>query len=119
MINPILYFFERRYPSASGDAPQRQTCERRVRPFPNGYAVRETPALLQYLPYPPVRNSVYRVNRHVLPVISDWPLLRPLRCRTGQRGGVHAQVEYVRLFLSGKDDRAPNTTDCPDGKGQP
>ncbi|SUH36741.1 excinuclease ABC subunit C [Salmonella enterica subsp. enterica] len=53
-------------------------------PFPNGYAVRETLALLQKIfPIRQCENSVVSQPLASLPAIPDWPLLRPLRCRTG------------------------------------
>lgn len=75
-------------------------------PFPNGYAVKETLALLQKIfPVRQCENSVYR-NRS-----------RPcLQYQIGRCSGpcvkglvsddeYAQQVDYVRLFLSGKDDQ--------------
>ncbi len=89
-------------------------------PFPNGYAVRETLALLQKI-FPIRQCENKRVSQPLasLPAIPDWPLLRPLRCRTGQRGGVHATGGVCPVVFVRQGRPGLNTADCPDGKGQP
>ena len=104
-INRILLFF-------SGDTHPRLAMHRGAKhakgeyfgPFPNGYAVRETRAAAENLSHPSCENSVYR-NR-------SRPCLQYQigRCRGRAWPGWSAkkyaqQVEYVRLFLAGKDDR--------------
>ncbi len=72
--------------------------------FPSGYAVRG-PALLQKIfPIRRCENSVYR-NRS-RPVCSIRLVAARGRAWPGWSAKKYAQqVEYVRLFLAGKDDR--------------
>ncbi len=75
-------------------------------PFPNGYAVRETLALLQKIfPVRQCENSVYR-NRS-RPCLQYQIGRCPGPCVEGlvSEEEYAQQVEYVRLFLAGKDDQ--------------
>jgi excinuclease ABC subunit C len=105
--DPILYFPQRRYPSASGDASWRQTCEGRVFwSFPNGYAVRETLALLQKIfPIRQCENSVYRNRSRPCLQYQIGRCLGPCVAGLVSEEEYAQQVEYVRLFLAGKDDQ--------------
>lgn len=75
-------------------------------PFPNSYAVRETLALLQKLfPIRQCENSVYRNRSRPCLQYQIGRCLGP--CVTGlvSEGEYQRQVDYVRLFLSGKDQQ--------------
>lgn len=75
-------------------------------PFPNSYAVRETLALLQKLfPIRQCENSVYR-NRS-RPCLQYQIGRCPGPCVAGlvSEEEYRQQVDYVRLFLSGKDQQ--------------
>lgn len=75
-------------------------------PFPNSYAVRESLALLQKLfPIRQCENSVYRNRSRPCLQYQIGRCLGP--CVKGLVGEeeYQAQVDYVRLFLSGKDQQ--------------
>ncbi len=75
-------------------------------PFPNSYAVRETLALLQKLfPIRQCENSVYRNRSRPCLQYQIGRCLGP--CVAGLVGEeeYRQQVDYVRLFLSGKDQQ--------------
>jgi excinuclease ABC subunit C len=67
-------------------------------PFPNGYAVRETLALLQKSSRSPVRKQRLPQPLAPVPAVPDWSLSGALRCRAGERRRVCPAVDYVRLF---------------------
>lgn len=78
-------------------------------PFPNGYAVRETLSLLQKIfPVRQCENSVYRNRSRPCLQYQIGRCLGP--CVTGlvSEEEYAQQIEYVRLFLSGKDDQVLN-----------
>lgn len=78
-------------------------------PFPNGYAVRETLSLLQKVfPVRQCENSVYRNRLRPCLQYQIGRCLGP--CVTGlvSEEEYAQQIEYVRLFLSGKDDQVLN-----------
>jgi excinuclease ABC subunit C len=83
-----------------------ETCEGRVFwSFPNGYAVRETLALLQKIfPVRQCENSVYRNRSRPCLQYQIGRCLGPC-VGPGERREYAQQVEYVRLFLAGKDDQ--------------
>ncbi|CAK9884639.1 MAG: UvrABC system protein C [Candidatus Erwinia impunctatus] len=75
-------------------------------PFPNGYAVRETLSLLQKVfPVRQCENSVYRNRSRPCLQYQIGRCLGP--CVTGlvSDNDYAQQVEWVRLFLNGKDDQ--------------
>lgn len=75
-------------------------------PFPNSHAVRETLALLQKLfPIRQCENSVYRNRSRPCLQYQIGRCLAP--CVTGlvSEEEYQQQVDYVRLFLSGKDQQ--------------
>ncbi|MFC0225590.1 excinuclease ABC subunit UvrC [Serratia aquatilis] len=75
-------------------------------PFPNSYAVRETLMLLQKLfPIRQCENSVYRNRSRPCLQYQIGRCLGP--CVTGlvSEDEYQQQVDYVRLFLSGKDQQ--------------
>lgn len=75
-------------------------------PFPNSYAVRETLALLQKLfPVRQCENSVYRNRSRPCLQYQIGRCLGPCVAGLVSEEDYHQQVEYVRLFLSGKDQQ--------------
>ncbi len=78
-------------------------------PFPNGYAVRETLALLQKIfPVRQCENSVYRNRSRPCLQYQIGRCLGPCVAGLVSEEEYARQVEYVRLFLSGKDDQVLN-----------
>ncbi|MBG6245460.1 excinuclease ABC subunit C [Candidatus Symbiopectobacterium sp. 'North America'] len=78
-------------------------------PFPNGNAVRETLVLLQKLfPIRQCENSVYRNRSRPCLQYQIGRCLGPCVAGLVSEEGYHHQVEYVRLFLSGKDQQVLN-----------
>lgn len=75
-------------------------------PFPNSYAVRESLALLQKLfPIRQCENSVYRNRSRPCLQYQIGRCLGPCVKGLVSEEEYKAQVEYVRLFLSGKDQQ--------------
>ncbi|CAI2495884.1 Excinuclease ABC subunit C [Serratia ficaria] len=75
-------------------------------PFPNSYAVRETLALLQKLfPIRQCENSVYRNRSRPCLQYQIGRCLGPCVAGLVSEGEYRQQVDYVRLFLSGKDQQ--------------
>ncbi|MFS2224877.1 excinuclease ABC subunit UvrC [Pantoea sp. B65] len=78
-------------------------------PFPNGYAVRETLALLQKIfPVRQCENSVYRNRSRPCLQYQIGRCLGPCVSGLVSEEEYAQQIEYVRLFLSGKDDQVLN-----------
>ena len=74
--------------------------------FPNGYAVRETLALLQKIfPVRQCENSVYRNRSRPCLQYQIGRCLGPCVAGLVSEEEYAQQVEYVRLFLAGKDDQ--------------
>lgn len=75
-------------------------------PFPNSYAVRETLALLQKLfPIRQCENSVYRNRSRPCLQYQIGRCLGPCVKGLVSEEEYKQQVEYVRLFLAGKDQQ--------------
>ncbi|MCX8957460.1 excinuclease ABC subunit UvrC [Erwinia psidii] len=75
-------------------------------PFPNGYAVRETLSLLQKIfPVRQCENSVYRNRSRPCLQYQIGRCLGPCVKGLVSEEEYAQQIEYVRLFLSGKDDQ--------------
>lgn len=75
-------------------------------PFPNSYAVRETLALLQKLfPIRQCENSVYRNRSRPCLQYQIGRCLGPCVAGLVSEEEYLQQVDYVRLFLSGKDQQ--------------
>jgi excinuclease ABC subunit C len=75
-------------------------------PFPNSYAVRETLALLQKLfPIRQCENSVYRNRSRPCLQYQIGRCLGPCVSGLVSEEEYKQQVEYVRLFLEGKDQQ--------------
>ncbi|KHN52707.1 excinuclease ABC subunit UvrC [Pectobacterium fontis] len=78
-------------------------------PFPNGNAVRETLVLLQKLfPVRQCENSVYRNRSRPCLQYQIGRCLGPCVSGLVSEDDYQQQVEYVRLFLSGKDQQVLN-----------
>ncbi|WP_406706514.1 excinuclease ABC subunit UvrC [Sodalis sp.] len=78
-------------------------------PFPNGYAVKETLALLQKLfPIRQCEDSVYRNRSRPCLQYQIGRCLGPCVQGLVSDEEYQQQVEYVRLFLSGKDQQVLN-----------
>ncbi|MGO2154619.1 MAG: excinuclease ABC subunit UvrC [Serratia proteamaculans] len=75
-------------------------------PFPNSYAVRETLVLLQKLfPIRQCENSVYRNRSRPCLQYQIGRCLGPCVAGLVSEDEYRQQVDYVRLFLSGKDQQ--------------
>ena len=101
----------------SGDAHPRLAIHRGAKhakgeyfgPFPNGYAVRETLALLQKIfPVRQCENSVYRNRTRPCLQYQIGRCLGPCVAGLVSEEEYAQQTEYVRLFLAGKDDQVLN-----------
>lgn len=78
-------------------------------PFPNGYAVRETLALLQKVfPVRQCENNVYRNRTRPCLQYQIGRCLGPCVAGLVSEEEYAQQINYVRLFLSGKDDQVLN-----------
>lgn len=78
-------------------------------PFPNGYAVRETLALLQKVfPVRQCENSVYRNRSRPCLQYQIGRCLGPCVAGLVSDEEYAQQINYVRLFLAGKDDQVLN-----------
>jgi len=78
-------------------------------PFPNGYAVRETLSLLQKVfPVRQCENSVYRNRTRPCLQYQIGRCLGPCVAGLVSEEEYAQQIDYVRLFLSGKDDQVLN-----------
>jgi len=78
-------------------------------PFPNGYAVRETLALMQKgFPIRQCENSVYRNRSRPCLQYQIGRCLGPCVAGLVSEEEYAQQTEYVRLFLAGKDDQVLN-----------
>ncbi|KQN56762.1 MULTISPECIES: excinuclease ABC subunit UvrC [unclassified Erwinia] len=101
----------------SGDAHPRLASHRGAKhakgeyfgPFPNGYAVRETLSLLQKVfPVRQCENSVYRNRTRPCLQYQIGRCLGPCVAGLVSEEEYAQQINYVRLFLSGKDDQVLN-----------
>ncbi|GKW13731.1 excinuclease ABC subunit UvrC [Pectobacterium sp. IFB5596] len=115
----VLLRDDKSYPMIflSGDAHPRLTVHRGAKhakgeyfgPFPNGNAVRETLLLLQKLfPVRQCENSVYRNRSRPCLQYQIGRCLGPCVSGLVSEEDYQQQVEYVRLFLSGKDQQVLN-----------
>jgi excinuclease ABC subunit C len=78
-------------------------------PFPNGYAVRETLALLQKIfPVRQCENNVYRNRTRPCLQYQIGRCLGPCVAGLVSEEEYAQQTDYVRLFLAGKDDQVLN-----------
>lgn len=78
-------------------------------PFPNGYAVRETLSLLQKIfPVRQCENNVYRNRTRPCLQYQIGRCLGPCVAGLVSEEEYAQQIEYLRLFLAGKDDQVLN-----------
>ncbi|MDY4377988.1 excinuclease ABC subunit UvrC [Pectobacterium brasiliense] len=115
----VLLRDDKSYPMIflSGDAHPRLAVHRGAKhakgeyfgPFPNGNAVRETLILLQKLfPVRQCENSVYRNRSRPCLQYQIGRCLGPCVSDLVSEEDYQQQVDYVRLFLSGKDQQVLN-----------
>ncbi|KHS93263.1 excinuclease ABC subunit C [Pectobacterium brasiliense] len=115
----VLLRDDKSYPMIflSGDAHPRLAVHRGAKhakgeyfgPFPNGNAVRETLILLQKLfPVRQCENSVYRNRSRPCLQYQIGRCLGPCVSGLVSEDDYQQQVDYVRLFLSGKDQQVLN-----------
>ncbi|UUE46534.1 excinuclease ABC subunit UvrC [Pectobacterium aroidearum] len=115
----VLLRDDKSYPMIflSGDAHPRLAVHRGAKhakgeyfgPFPNGNAVRETLILLQKLfPVRQCENSVYRNRSRPCLQYQIGRCLGPCVSGLVSEEDYQQQVDYVRLFLSGKDQQVLN-----------
>ncbi|MFT8211138.1 MAG: excinuclease ABC subunit UvrC [Symbiopectobacterium sp.] len=115
----VLLRDDKSYPMIflSGDNHQRLAVHRGAKhakgeyfgPFPNGNAVRETLVLLQKLfPIRQCENSVYQNRSRPCLQYQIGRCLGPCVAGLVSEEDYRQQVEYVRLFLSGKDQQVLN-----------
>lgn len=115
----VLLRDDKSYPMIflSGDAHPRLAVHRGTKhakgeyfgPFPNGNAVRETLILLQKLfPVRQCENSVYRNRSRPCLQYQIGRCLGPCVSGLVSEEDYQQQVDYVRLFLSGKDQQVLN-----------
>lgn len=103
---PLIFLSADRHPRLAVHRGARRARGDYFGPFPNANAVRETLALLQKLfPIRQCEDSVYRNRSRPCLQYQIQRCLGP--CVTGlvNDGEYARQVEYVRLFLSGKDSQ--------------
>lgn len=107
MINPTLLYSLAAIPTrAAMHRGAKHAKGEYFGPFPNGYAVRETLALLQKIfPIRQCENSVYRNRSRPCLQYQIGRCLGPCVAGLVSEEEYAQQVEYVRLFLSGKDDQ--------------
>lgn len=74
-------------------------------PFPNGYAVRNAGAAAKIFPIRQCENSVYRNRSRPCLQYQIGRCLGPCVAGLVSEDEYAQQVEYVRLFLAGKDDQ--------------
>ncbi|WP_416041866.1 excinuclease ABC subunit UvrC [Edwardsiella ictaluri] len=106
---PLIFLSADRHPRLAVHRGARRARGDYFGPFPNANAVRETLALLQKLfPIRQCEDSVYRNRSRPCLQYQIQRCLGP--CVTGlvNDGEYARQVEYVRLFLSGKDSQVIN-----------
>ncbi|MFJ5377335.1 excinuclease ABC subunit UvrC [Pectobacterium sp. CHL-2024] len=115
----VLLRDDKSYPMIflSGDAHPRLAVHRGAKhakgeyfgPFPNGNAVRETLILLQKLfPVRQCENSIYRNRSRPCLQYQIGRCLGPCVSGLVSEEDYQQQVDYVRLFLSGKDQQVLN-----------
>ncbi len=90
-------------------------------PFPNGYAVRETLALLQknFSPFANVKTASTAIALVPCLQYQIGRCLGPCVAGLVSEEEYQQQVEYVRLFLAGKDDQVLTQLIARMEKGQP
>lgn len=103
---PFILLSKEQHPRLSIHRGAKQAKGEYFGPFPNSYAVRETLTLLQKIfPIRQCENSVYRNRSRPCLQYQIGRCLGPCVSGLVSDEEYAQQVEYVRLFLSGKDDQ--------------
>lgn len=103
---PLIFLSADTHPRLAVHRGAKHTKGEYFGPFPNSYAVRETLALLQKLfPIRQCENSVYRNRSRPCLQYQIGRCLGPCVAGLVSEEEYRQQVDYVRLFLSGKDQQ--------------
>ncbi|MFC0139703.1 excinuclease ABC subunit UvrC [Erwinia mallotivora] len=106
---PFIFLSADKHPRLASHRGARHAKGEYFGPFPNGYAVRETLSLLQKIfPVRQCENSVYRNRSRPCLQYQIGRCLGPCVAGLVSEEEYAQQIEYVRLFLSGKDDQVLN-----------
>ncbi|MDX5631054.1 MULTISPECIES: excinuclease ABC subunit UvrC [unclassified Brenneria] len=106
---PMIFLSADRHPRLAVHRGAKQAKGEYFGPFPNGNAVRETLMLLQKLfPIRQCENSVYRNRSRPCLQYQIGRCLGPCVSGLVSEEDYRQQVDYVRLFLSGKDQQVLN-----------
>src|SRR5476649_1046333 len=106
---PLIFLSGDKHPRLSFHRGAKHAKGEYFGPFPNGYAVRETLALLQKLfPIRQCEDSVYRNRSRPCLQYQIGRCLGPCVKGLVSDEDYQHQVDYVRLFLSGKDQQVLN-----------
>ena len=103
---PYIFLSADTHPRLASHRGAKHTKGEYFGPFPNGYAVRETLSLLQKVfPVRQCENSVYRNRTRPCLQYQIGRCLGPCVSGLVTEEEYAQQINYVRLFLSGKDDQ--------------
>ncbi|WP_338562755.1 excinuclease ABC subunit UvrC [Erwinia sp. E_sp_B04_7] len=106
---PFIFLSADTHPRLASHRGAKQAKGEYFGPFPNGYAVRETLSLLQKVfPVRQCENNVYRNRSRPCLQYQIGRCLGPCVEGLVSEEEYAQQIEYVRLFLSGKDDQVVN-----------
>ncbi|MEC5320701.1 excinuclease ABC subunit UvrC [Brenneria populi subsp. brevivirga] len=106
---PMIFLSADRHPRLAVHRGAKHAKGEYFGPFPNGNAVRETLMLLQKLfPIRQCENSVYRNRSRPCLQYQIGRCLGPCVAGLISEEDYRRQVDYVRLFLSGKDQQVLN-----------
>ncbi|MBJ7220379.1 MULTISPECIES: excinuclease ABC subunit UvrC [unclassified Brenneria] len=106
---PMIFLSADRHPRLAVHRGAKHAKGEYFGPFPNGNAVRETLILLQKLfPVRQCENSVYRNRSRPCLQYQIGRCLGPCVSGLVSEEDYRLQVDYVRLFLSGKDQQVLN-----------
>ncbi|MEE3662493.1 excinuclease ABC subunit UvrC [Brenneria sp. g21c3] len=106
---PMIFLSADRHPRLAVHRGAKHAKGEYFGPFPNGNAVRETLMLLQKLfPIRQCENSVYRNRSRPCLQYQIGRCLGPCVSGLVSEEDYRQQVDYVRLFLSGKDQQVLN-----------
>lgn len=106
---PMIFLSADRHPRLAVHRGAKHAKGEYFGPFPNGNAVRETLLLLQKLfPVRQCENSVYRNRSRPCLQYQIGRCLGPCVAGLVSEEDYQQQVDYVRLFLSGKDQQVLN-----------
>lgn len=106
---PFIFLSADTHPRLASHRGAKQAKGEYFGPFPNGYAVRETLSLLQKVfPVRQCENNVYRNRSRPCLQYQIGRCLGPCVEGLVSEEEYAQQIDYVRLFLSGKDDQVIN-----------